>query len=118
MRARRAHDGMQMHTEPLDHRSPEPLYRQLAQRFESLIERFGVPYYMKVDIEGADLLCLQGLARAHSRPKYVSIESDKRRWSRLRQEFSLLRELGYDRFKIVQQREVMQQRCPQPAREG
>lgn len=28
-----------MHTEPLDHRSPEPLYRQLAQRFESLIER-------------------------------------------------------------------------------
>ena len=86
--------------------------------FRTLIERYGVPYYLKIDIEGADLLCLLGLAQTSARPKYVSIESEKRRWSRLRREFKLLRDLGYDRFKVVQQSDVVRQHCPKPAREG
>ena len=41
--------------------------------FPSLIERFGVPYYfMKVDIEGADQLCLEGLAPFDEVPLFLS----------------------------------------------
>jgi FkbM family methyltransferase len=41
-----------------------------SMTFSALIEEFGVPYYMKVDIEGADLLCIEGLVpfRAEAYP--------------------------------------------------
>ena len=40
--------------------------------FSELIESFGVPHYMKVDIEGADLLCVEGLAHFPQRPRFIS----------------------------------------------
>lgn len=85
---------------------------------DSLLQQHGVPYYMKIDIEGADLICLQALRGSASRPRFVSIESDKRSWRALRFEFDLLGELGYQRFKVVNQAKVRQQTPPQPAREG
>ena len=42
--------------------------------FPSLIERFGVPYFMKVDIEGADWLCLEGLTPFDELPLFLSTE--------------------------------------------
>jgi FkbM family methyltransferase len=87
--------------------------------FQSLIAKYGVPHYLKADVEGADLLCLEGLLGAPDVPDFVSIESSKRRWSELRREFELLSKLGYRRFKIVDQdRGVPHQVAPQPAREG
>lgn len=77
-----------------------------------LYKTYGVPYYLKVDIEGSDHLPLQALRRTATRPRYVSVENGG---PELR---ALLLELGYDRFKWVNQRDVPRQRLPFPAKEG
>lgn len=69
-----------------------------------IIERDGVPFYAKIDIEGADRLCLQTLGNAEERPAYVSIESDKTSFAELVSEFDLLTGMGYDRFAVRQQK--------------
>lgn len=84
----------------------------------SLFQKYGIPYYMKIDIEGADLLCLKALQLMEQRCPFVSIESDKTSWRCLKEEFALLDELGYRRFKVVAQHKVHTQVCPQPSREG
>src|SRR5260221_318067 len=86
--------------------------------FYSLLERYGVPYYMKIDIEGADTLCLEGLLAKPNRPKYLSIESSKTSFDDLVNEFCLLQKLGYRKYKIVAQHRIEEQRLPNPAREG
>jgi len=43
----------------------------------SLIAEFGIPYYLKIDIEGMDRIALEALTETATRPKYVSIESEK-----------------------------------------
>jgi FkbM family methyltransferase len=63
----------------------------------------GTPWYMKIDIEGADRLCLGSLRDLTEPPVYVSIESEKMDWSALVAEFDLLEELGFDRYAAVQQ---------------
>lgn len=85
--------------------------------FESLIKRYGVPYFLKIDIEGADMLCLEGLHRPDI-PRFVSIESNKTDWIELRREFDVLQALGYRRFKVVPQQRMHSQVPPEPAREG
>jgi FkbM family methyltransferase len=87
-------------------------------RFGDVLAEHGIPYYLKVDIEGSDLLCLDALKSFPSRPKFVSIESATVRWTDALEEFSVLRELGYSKFKLVQQRDVSRQRCPKPPAEG
>jgi FkbM family methyltransferase len=63
-----------------------------------LIDTYGVPYYMKVDIEGADRWCILALTTPQ-RPPYVSFE--------LRTDFEELLEhlssIGFARFKIISQ---------------
>jgi hypothetical protein len=73
---------------------------------------------LKVDIEGADLLCLKALGELGERPRYVSIEAEVDVLSGIRHEIAVLSELGYARFKIVRQGHVPLQSCPFPAREG
>ena len=85
-------------------------------RFASLIEEFGVPYYLKIDIEGADSLCLDGLLHFANRPRFVSFEIEH--WSLMRKEMNTLTKLGYEKFKIVNQGLVQGQVPPWPAREG
>jgi len=87
-------------------------------RFASILSDHGIPYYLKIDVEGADRLCLEALMEFETRPKYLSLESEKVSWRALRDEFNLLARLGYTRFKVVNQQEVPSQRCPNPAREG
>ena len=55
------------------------------------------PYYMKVDIEGADQWCLHSLStiRRSELPRYVSTEDPM--------SLRLLENLGYKRFKLVDQ---------------
>jgi len=89
-----------------------------AISFRRLLDEHGTPYYLKIDIEGADMLCLRGVAQALTRPKFLSIESNKTSWSELLSEFSLLEQLGYNRFKLINQAEVQKQTEPNPAREG
>lgn len=89
-----------------------------AITFGSLIEQFGMPHYIKIDIEGADMLCLEGLLKFSERPRYVSFESERRAVSDFLREFTLLRRLGCRRFQVVNQRRISEQREPFPSREG
>jgi FkbM family methyltransferase len=85
--------------------------------FSGLTDQFGVPYYLKIDIEGADVLCLEDLMKAEDRPNFISIERQPFLSHQLK-ELALLKALGYTRFKIVDQKAVMHQQPPRPAREG
>ena len=84
-----------------------------------VIAEHGVPHYMKVDIEGADLFCLEALGDFDERPDYVSIESDRGGYRHIVREIELLTRLGYDSFQAVEQARIpVRQRPPRPAREG
>jgi FkbM family methyltransferase len=83
-----------------------------------VFNEYGVPRYCKIDIEGSDVDALRSLVGYTDLPFYISIESEKRDWSRLMNEFLTLRQLGYSRYQIVDQSLINLQVCPQPAREG
>jgi hypothetical protein len=85
--------------------------------FSALIEEFGVPYYMKVDIEGADLLCLEGLVPFAERPIFISTEIPISLAEQIN-ELLLFRKLGYECFQLIDQMSVPSQVPPWPAREG
>jgi FkbM family methyltransferase len=76
-----------------------------AVDFARCLRTRGVPHYLKIDIEAADMLCLEALLDVdpEQRPRYVSIEAASAAWSELVRQFDLLEELGYSRFAIVQQ---------------
>lgn len=90
----------------------------MGEQFEHILQRHGIPYFLKIDIEGADMLCLYALKSAGEKPRYLSIESNKVSWKQLRHEFSVLESLGYRNFKAVNQGHVHLQRVPMPAAEG
>lgn len=85
---------------------------------QDLFATHGIPYYVKVDIEGSDRACLEALLVFDDRPQYVSLESDKVSFTSLQREFDLLEQLGYRRFKVVPQHKVPEQRAPRPPLEG
>ncbi|HEX9167884.1 MAG TPA: FkbM family methyltransferase [Roseiarcus sp.] len=85
--------------------------------FSWLTDQFGVPYYLKIDIEGADLIYLADLLKSEDRPKFISIERQPFLGDQLK-DLGLLKALGYTRFKVIDQKTVMLQRPPKRAREG
>ncbi len=89
-----------------------------GRNFRDIVAEHGVPYFLKIDIEGADMLCLESFLGADDIPAYVSIESDKDSWEGLEHEFDVLSKLGYQSFKVVPQHKVHRQVLPDPAREG
>jgi FkbM family methyltransferase len=68
--------------------------------------RFGIPLYLKIDIEGADVYALDAVRELSRKPKYISIEAEKVDFTKLVAELNNLRELGYQKFKIVQQETI------------
>ena len=90
-----------------------------AVSFANSLSKYGVPHYLKIDIEGCDLVCLKALKYFRERPNYLSIESDKTSLSKIRAEIDLMVELGYDGFQAVEQYDLpLMQSPPFPAREG
>src|SRR5207249_3023429 len=71
--------------------------------FKECLRQYGIPYYMKIDIEGSDIVCLESLLDFDIKPNYVSIESEKVVFSMLEEQLDLLVQLGYEQFKSVQQ---------------
>jgi FkbM family methyltransferase len=67
-----------------------------TSRLRPILEEYGVPYYMKIDIERHDGLCLEDLD-PHDLPTYISIEAHSLSY------LNRLAELGYRRFKVVDQ---------------
>lgn len=65
-----------------------------ALPFDKIIRQHGVPYYLKVDIEGHDYLCIRGLD-PDNLPKFISVEAN---------DIGLLSELaekGFTKFKLI-----------------
>ncbi|MGA9380244.1 MAG: FkbM family methyltransferase [Phormidium sp.] len=89
-----------------------------GRRFESILQEFGIPYYLKVDIEGADLLCVKALRQFDTKPRFISIESTKESWNAMLEELAVFQELGYQKFKAINQAKIVKQVCPSPAKEG
>jgi FkbM family methyltransferase len=86
--------------------------------FADVLSVYGVPHYLKIDIEGCDLICVESLKQVQDRPDYISIESDKTSIANLKHEIDLLRELGYTAFQAVEQSAVMSQSPAFPSQEG
>lgn len=78
-----------------------------AVDFAACLAEHGVPYYLKVDIEGADRLCLETLRELAERPPYLSIEAEQEDPAAARAELDLLEQLGYSEFKAVCQIELL-----------
>jgi FkbM family methyltransferase len=64
--------------------------------FDTLLRKHGVPYYLKLDVEGAEAHCLRSLQSIRL-PEYISVEAESLEY------LLLLWQLGYRQFKIVDQ---------------
>jgi hypothetical protein len=62
------------------------------------LARYGIPYYLKIDIEKLDGACLEALTK-ETRPRYVSWEASLGSI----QELERMRALGYNAFKCIDQ---------------
>ncbi|MGH9359774.1 MAG: FkbM family methyltransferase [Terriglobia bacterium] len=73
-------------------------------RFAEILSEFGRPEYLKLDIEGNEHLCLLDLSE-RNRPRYVSVEDDGASFNPEGdpRNLMLLRECGYERFKLIWQ---------------
>jgi FkbM family methyltransferase len=87
-------------------------------RLSSIMLRHGVPYYLKVDIEGADTTAISSLLDLDMRPRYLSVEVDLTATSRAGDQVELLLRLGYRRLQLVNMLALSQYRLPNPATEG
>lgn len=78
-----------------------------AVRFADVVRAHGIPYYLKIDIEGMDMACVEGLWELAAVPKYLSIESavtsGNACFDRGFTELAQLWSLGYRQFKYVDQ---------------
>jgi FkbM family methyltransferase len=63
---------------------------------DTLLKKHGVPYYLKLDVEGAETHCLRCL-QSLGFPEYISVEAESLEY------LILLWQLGYRQFKIVDQ---------------
>jgi FkbM family methyltransferase len=97
---------------------PSKLIEVEAVDFAAALEAHGVPHYLKIDIEGCDMLCVKALKDSHARPDYLSIESSKTSLAKIKQELEMLSELGYTRFQAVEQSAISSQAPPLPPKEG
>ena len=79
---------------------------------QDLILQYGVPYYIKCDIEGGDAIFAEQLVGLKERPVFVSIEATQA------DDLAQLRACGYDRFQIVNQYNNPWTAAPEPSREG
>lgn len=77
-----------------------------------MISQYGVPYYLKCDIEGADRIVCDQVVAQPEKPDFVSFEDEQGELART------LAQGGYDRFQFVNQGRLHEARPPNPPREG
>lgn len=86
--------------------------------FGKCIEVHGMPYYLKIDVEGMDVVCLESLVQFESKPAHISIESEKVDFAQLIKEFELFEALGYDNYQMINQENINLLKEPADSREG
>ena len=69
-----------------------------CRTFDTILKQYGVPHYLKIDIEGHDYLCVEALRSLNLLPDYLSVEVGK-----LDYFLEKLTALGYGEFKCVSQ---------------
>jgi FkbM family methyltransferase len=82
----------------VDGRFPIGKYNVPGVKLESLFQEHGIPFYLKIDIEGADGICVRALTPA-ARPKYLSFEIGSDFLDLLEH----ISSIGYTEFKIINQ---------------
>jgi len=83
-----------------------------------VMESRGTPYYLKIDIEGADAIPLQTLLGRKEIPAYVSLEISQHDLSEGLEQIRLLKQLGYTKFNFFNQGMRLSVKAPSPALEG
>ena len=83
--------------------SPSEIISVSRVDISETFERIGIPFYLKIDLEGIEHHVLQCLSEFEDRPKYLSIETDRIDRVALNERLNLLARLGYNKFKVVQQ---------------
>jgi FkbM family methyltransferase len=84
----------------------------LTTTLEELFSQYGVPYYLKCDLEGVDGIAIAQIQTAKEIPDFVSVEASSA---------DAVEELaccGYDRFQIINQGYHASTKIPFPPREG
>ena len=74
----------------------------------SIYARHGIPHFMKIDVEGADLMVLEQLVKSTALPDFVSIEDCRFGFDYAR----ILSGAGYQNFQLVDQSAVGGSRDP------
>jgi len=64
---------------------------------DDLLNKYGIPFYLKIDIESYDTLCLESLFNFKTLPEYISCEASSIN------NLELLNTLGYSKFKLINQ---------------
>jgi FkbM family methyltransferase len=85
-----------------------------AITFDEVLKLFGVPYYLKVDIEGAEIEVIRFLKASDPLPRFISFEVSLDAFAIL----DWLMQLGYGQFKLINQYTVPEMQLPNPPREG
>jgi FkbM family methyltransferase len=80
-----------------------------TQKLSSIIKKYGVPYYCKIDLEGYDNTALKTLAELEELPRFISVETECLAEDQIITEneciqtLNSLKDLGYNKFKLVDQ---------------
>lgn len=81
-----------------------------ATTLPRLFVTHGVPFYLKVDIEGSDIIAIRQLHEWHAKgealPPYLSVELDADHPEEALEMFAHLGYMGYDTFRLINQRLV------------
>lgn len=65
-----------------------------------LYSSYGVPHYLKVDVEGSDVFVAKQMSEYPIKPEYISFETSRRDFAGL---FSYLYVAGYTEFQLINQ---------------
>lgn len=83
--------------------------------FFELCNEYGVPYYMKVDVEGCDVIVAKQIYESELKPHYVSFETSRRDYAGI---FSYLYVSGYSKFQLLNQANHPERVKPKITMEG
>ncbi len=80
-----------------------------------LSAQFGVPRYLKVDVEGCDSIVAKQISRLQEKPKFVSFETSKRDYAGI---FAYLYVSGYSGYQLINQANNTARVAPNVTGEG
>jgi FkbM family methyltransferase len=79
---------------------------------DEILHQYGTPYYLKIDLEHLDHVCISALERQKDLPQFVSAETSQIEF------VERMFRLGYKKFKIISQILNHCIKLPFPAKEG